>query len=149
MVRVAINGFGRIGRLALRLMAQDSDFKVVAINTNSEVDTLAYLLKYDTAHGNFMTDKISYKDNILVVDGNEIVTSRVKDPENCNWKELDIDLVIDCTGKFNDREKAEAHIKAGAKKVLLSAPGKGDLKFLTEQKLLYRRHRAQLTALHL
>ncbi len=128
MVRVAINGFGRIGRLALRLMAQDSDFKVVAINTNSEVDTLAYLLKYDTAHGNFMTDKISYKDNILVVDGNEIVTSRVKDPENCNWKELEIDLVIDCTGKFNDREKAEAHIKAGAKKVLLSAPGKGDLK---------------------
>jgi len=128
MVRVAINGFGRIGRLALRLMAQDSDFKVVAINTNSEVDTLAYLLKYDTAHGNFMTDKISYKDNILVVDGNERVTSRVKDPENCNWKELEIDLVIDCTGKFNDREKAEAHIKAGAKKVLLSAPGKGDLK---------------------
>ncbi len=89
---------------------------------------MAYLLKYDTAHGNFMTDKISYKDNILVVDGNEIVTSRVKDPENCNWKELEIDLVIDCTGKFNDREKAEAHIKAGAKKVLLSAPGKGDLK---------------------
>lgn len=128
MVRVAINGFGRIGRLALRLMAQDNDFKVVAINTNSEVDTLAYLLKYDTAHGNFMTDKISYKDNILTVNGNDIVTSRVREPENCNWKELDIDLVIDCTGKFNDREKAEAHIKAGAKKVLLSAPGKGDLK---------------------
>jgi glyceraldehyde 3-phosphate dehydrogenase len=128
MVRVAINGFGRIGRLALRLMAQDSDFKVVAINTNSDAETLAYLLKYDTAHGNFMTDKITYNENSLIVDGNEIVTSRVKDPENCNWKELDIDLVIDCTGKFNDREKAEAHIKAGAKKVLLSAPGKGDLK---------------------
>lgn len=128
MVRVAINGFGRIGRLALRLMVQDSDFKVVAINTNSEVDTLAYLLKYDTAHGNFMTDRISCRDNILLVDGNEIVTSRIKEPENCSWKELDIDLVLDCTGKFNDKEKAEGHIKAGAKKVLLSAPGKGDLK---------------------
>lgn len=128
MVRVAINGFGRIGRLALRLMVQGKDFKVVAINTNSDVETLAYLLKYDTAHGNFMTDKISCKDNILLVGENEIVTSRIKEPENCNWKELNIDLVIDSTGKFNDKEKAEAHIKAGAKKVLLSAPGKGDLK---------------------
>jgi len=128
MVRVAINGFGRIGRLALRLMAQDEDFQVVAINTNSDAETLAYLLKYDTAHGNFMTDKISYKDNIMYVNGKEIITSRVKEPENCNWKELDIDLVIDCTGKFNEKDKAVAHIKAGAKKVLLSAPGKGDLK---------------------
>lgn len=128
MVRVAINGFGRIGRLALRLMVQDSDFKVVAINTNSDAETLAYLLKYDTAHGNFMTDKITYGENCLIVDGNEILTSRVKDPENCNWRELEIDLVIDCTGKFNDKEKAEAHIKAGAKKVLLSAPAKGDVK---------------------
>ncbi len=128
MVRVAINGFGRIGRLALRLMSMDEDFRVVAINTNSDAETLVYLLKYDTAHGNFMTDKISYKDNIMYVDGKEIITSRVKEPENCNWKELDIDLVIDCTGKFNESEKAQAHIKAGAKKVLLSAPGKGDLK---------------------
>ncbi len=128
MVRVAINGFGRIGRLALRLMAQDKDFKVVAINTNSDAQTLAYLLKYDTAHGNFMTDKITHGENLLVIDGNEIVTSSVKDPENCNWKELDIDLVIDCTGIFNDKEKAEAHIRAGAKKVLLSAPAKGNLK---------------------
>lgn len=128
MVKVAINGFGRIGRLALRLMSQDSEFKVVAINTNSNPETLAYLLKYDTAHGNFMTDKITYTDNTLIVNGNEILTSSVKDPENCNWGELDVDLVIDCTGKFNDREKAEAHIKAGAKKVLLSAPAKGDLK---------------------
>lgn len=128
MVRVAINGFGRIGRLALRVMAQDSDFKVVAINTNSDAETLAYLLKYDTAHGNFMTDKITYEENCLIVDGNKILTSRIKEPENCNWKELNIDLVLDCTGKFNDKEKAEAHIKAGAKKVLLSAPAKGDVK---------------------
>ncbi|NLJ57526.1 MAG: type I glyceraldehyde-3-phosphate dehydrogenase [Tissierellia bacterium] len=128
MIRVAINGFGRIGRLALRLMAMDDTFQVVAINTNSDVETLTYLLKYDTAHGNFMTDEITYKDNIMYVGGKEIVTSRIREPENCNWKELDIDLVIDCTGKFNEKEKAEAHIKAGAKKVLLSAPGKGDLK---------------------
>ena len=128
MIKVAINGFGRIGRLALRLMAQDSEFKVVAINTNSDAETLAYLLKYDTAHGNFMTDKITYTENSLIVNGNEILTSRVKEPENCNWKELEIDLVIDCTGKFNDAEKAQAHIKAGAKKVLLSAPGKGNMK---------------------
>lgn len=128
MVKVAINGFGRIGRLALRLMAKDENFQVVAINTNSDAETLTYLLKYDTAHGNFMTDKITYKDNIIYVDGKEIITSRVKEPENCNWGELGIDLVIDCTGKFNDRVAAEAHIKAGAKKVLLSAPGKGDLK---------------------
>lgn len=128
MVRVAINGFGRIGRLALRLMVQDKDFQVVAINTNSDVKTLAYLLKYDTAHGNFMIDKISSEDDKLYIDGNEIVTSRIKEPENCNWKDLDIDLVIDCTGKFNEKEKAEKHIKAGAKKVLLSAPAKGDIK---------------------
>ena len=128
MVRVAINGFGRIGRLALRLMVKDKDFEVVAINTNSDAETLAYLLKYDTAHGNFMTDKITYQDNILLVDGKKILTSKVKEPENCNWKELDIDLVIDCTGKFNDKIKAEKHIQAGARKVLLSAPGTGDLK---------------------
>jgi glyceraldehyde 3-phosphate dehydrogenase len=128
MVRVAINGFGRIGRLALRLMVQDNDFEVVSINTNSDAETLAYLLKYDTAHGNFMTDKISHEGDTLIVDGKQILTSKVREPENCNWKELNIDLVIDCTGKFNDKEKAEAHIKAGAKKVLLSAPGKGDLK---------------------
>jgi glyceraldehyde 3-phosphate dehydrogenase len=88
MVRVAINGFGRIGRLALRLMSRDEDFRVVAINTNSDAETLTYLLKYDSAHGNFMTDKISYKDNIMYVDGKEIITSRIKEPENCNWKEF-------------------------------------------------------------
>lgn len=128
MIRVAINGFGRIGRLALRLMTLDSDFNVVAINTNSDAETLAYLLKYDTAHGNFMTDKVSFDEEGLIVNGKKIITSRIKEPENCNWKELNIDLVIDCTGKFNDKEKAEKHIQAGAKKVLLSAPGKGDLK---------------------
>jgi glyceraldehyde 3-phosphate dehydrogenase (phosphorylating) len=116
MVRVAINGFGRIGRLALRLMAQDNDFEVVAINTNSDAETLAYLLKYDTAQGNFMVDKISHEGDVLYVDGKKIITSRVKEPENCNWKELNIDLVIDCTGKFNERDKAEKHIQAGAKK---------------------------------
>lgn len=128
MVRVAINGFGRIGRLAMRLMLLDPDFEVVAINTNSDAETLAYLLKYDTAHGNFMKDKISFNENKLIIDNKEVITSSIKEPENCNWKELNIDLVIDCTGKFNEKSKAEAHIKGGAKKVLLSAPSKGDVK---------------------
>lgn len=128
MIRVAINGFGRIGRLAVRLMVEDNDFDVVAINSSSDVETLSYLLKYDSAQGNFMTDKISYKDNIMYVNGKEIITSREKEPENLPWKELNIDLVLDCTGKFNERDKAEKHIKAGAKKVLLSAPAKGDIK---------------------
>lgn len=128
MIRVAINGFGRIGRLALRLMIQDDGFDVVAINSSSDVETLSYLLKYDTAQGNFMTDRISFKDNIMTVNGKDIITSREKEPENLPWKELNIDLVLDCTGKFNDKEKAEKHIKAGAKHVLLSAPGKGDMK---------------------
>ena len=116
MVRVAINGFGRIGRLALRLMILDNDFEVVAINTNSDAETLAYLLKYDTSQGNFMIDKISHEGDVLYVDGKKIQTSRVKEPENCNWKELNIDLVIDCTGKCNEKEKAEKHIMGWCEK---------------------------------
>lgn len=128
MIRVAINGFGRIGRLAMRLMIEDKDFEVIAINSSSDVETLSYLLKYDTAQGNFMTDKISYKDNLMYVGDKTIITSREKEPANLPWKELKIDIVLDCTGKFNKREKAEQHIAAGAKHVLLSAPAEGDIK---------------------
>lgn len=128
MIRVAINGFGRIGRLALRLMADDENFEVVAINSNSDAKTLAYLLKYDTAHGNFKLDDVYHKEDKLYVCGKEIILSSIKEPENCNWKELNIDMVIESTGKFTKKELAEKHIEAGAKKVLISAPGKGDLK---------------------
>lgn len=128
MIRVAINGFGRIGRLACRLMLDSKDFDVVAINTSSGADTLAYLLKYDSAQGNYKTDKISHTENSIIVDGKEIKVSAEREPSNCPWKELGIDLVLECTGKFTKKEDAEKHIEAGAKKVLISAPGKGDLK---------------------
>ena len=109
-------------------MLDSNDFDVVAINTSSGADTLAYLLKYDTAHGNFKTDNISHTENSIIVDGKEIKVSAEKEPANCPWKALNIDLVLECTGKFVKKEDAEKHIEAGAKKVLISAPGKGDLK---------------------
>lgn len=128
MIRVAINGFGRIGRLACRLMLDSKEFDVVAINTSSGADTLAYLLKYDSAHGKYKTDDITYDENSITVENKVIKISSEKDPSNCAWKELDIDLVLECSGKFVKKEDAEKHIEAGAKKVLISAPGKGDLK---------------------
>lgn len=128
MIRVAINGFGRIGRLACRLLLDSKDFDVVAINTSSGADTLAYLLKYDSAQGNYKTDKISHTENSIIVDGKEIKVSAEKEPSNCPWKDLEIDLVLECTGKFTKKEDAQKHIEAGAKKVLISAPGKGDVK---------------------
>lgn len=128
MIRVAINGFGRIGRLACRLMLDSKDFDVVAINTSSGADTLAYLLKYDSAQGNYKTDKISHTENSIIVDGKEIKVSAEKEPSNCPWKDLEIDLVLECTGKFTKKEDAQKHIEARAKKVLISAPGKGDVK---------------------
>jgi glyceraldehyde 3-phosphate dehydrogenase len=128
MIRVAINGFGRIGRLACRLMLDSKDFEVVAINTSSGADTLAYLLKYDSAQGNYKTDKISHSEDSIIVDGKEIKVSAEREPSNCPWKDLEIDLVLECSGKFTKKEDAQKHIEAGAKKVLISAPGKGDIK---------------------
>ncbi|QSX06228.1 type I glyceraldehyde-3-phosphate dehydrogenase [Sedimentibacter sp. zth1] len=128
MIKVAINGFGRIGRLACRLMLDSNDFDVVAINTHSGADTLSYLLKYDSAQGSFKTDKITNTENAILVDGKEIKVYAESDPLNCPWKALDIDIVLECTGKFIKKEDAEKHITAGAKKVVISAPGKGDLK---------------------
>ncbi len=128
MIKVAINGFGRIGRLVFRLMEEDSDFEVVAINDLTDAEQLAYLLKYDTNHRNYRVDEISYSDNKIIVGNREIRVFSETDPYNLPWKDLDIDVVFECTGKFTDKEKAMAHINAGAKKVIISAPAKGDVK---------------------
>ena len=126
-VKVAINGFGRIGRLALRLMANDPEFDVVAINDLTDAAMLAHLFKYDTAQGRF-NGEIEVKENAFVVNGKEIKTFADADPENLPWGQLGVDVVLECTGFFTYKEKAEKHIKAGAKKVVISAPGSGDMK---------------------
>lgn len=122
--KVAINGFGRIGRLALRRILESSDeLEVVAVNDLTDNKDLAYLLKYDTAQGRFPYS-VEAKADSLVVDGKEIKAYDEKDPSNLPWKELGVDLVLECTGFFTDAAKASAHIDAGAKKVLISAPAK-------------------------
>ena len=126
-VKVAINGFGRIGRLALRLMANDPEFDVVAINDLTDAAMLAHLFKYDTAQGRF-NGEIEVEENAFVVNGKEIKTFADADPENLPWGQLGVDVVLECTGFFTSKEKAEKHIKAGAKKVVISAPGSGDMK---------------------
>ena len=128
MVKVAINGFGRIGRLVFRLMEEDPEFEIVAINDLTDAEQLAYLLKYDTNHRNYKLDEISFKDNKLVVSGKEITVYAEKDPSLLPWGSLDVDVVFECTGAFTSLEKASAHITAGAKKVIISAPAKGELK---------------------
>ena len=128
MIRVAINGFGRIGRLVFRLMEEDSDFEVVAVNDLTDAEQLAYLLKYDTNHRNYRVNEISHNENKLIVGNREITIFSEMDPNNLPWNELNVDVVFECTGKFTDKEKAMAHINAGAKKVIISAPAKGDLK---------------------
>ena len=126
-IKVAINGFGRIGRLVYRIMEDDSLFDVVAINDLTAADELAYLLKYDTSHRRYNKQITSDNDNI-VVDGKKIKVYAEKEPVNLPWEELGIDVVFECTGYFTSKEKAMAHIEAGAKKVIISAPAKGDLK---------------------
>lgn len=128
MIKVAINGFGRIGRLVFRIMEEDPDFNVVAINDLTDPEQLAYLLKYDTSHRKYLENDITYDEENIIVKGRKIRIYKEMDPSNLPWKELEIDAVYECTGKFTDKEKAEAHIKAGAKKVIISAPAKGDLK---------------------
>ncbi|MFZ7121264.1 MAG: type I glyceraldehyde-3-phosphate dehydrogenase [Eubacteriaceae bacterium] len=127
-VKVAINGFGRIGRLAFRLMFGDSNFEIVALNDLTDAKTLAYLLKYDTSHGNYRIDSIESKDGAIVIDGKEIKILAERDPQSLPWKEMGIDVVIESTGFFASKDGAEKHIKAGAKKVIVSAPAKGDVK---------------------
>ncbi|MDR2867435.1 MAG: type I glyceraldehyde-3-phosphate dehydrogenase [Acholeplasmatales bacterium] len=126
-IKVAINGFGRIGRLAFRLMSGKKEFKVVAINDLTDAETLAYLLKYDTAQGNFNLDGVSYEGSDLIVDGKHIPIYAIKDPAEIPWKKHGVDVVLECTGFFTDSAKASAHLKAGAKKVVISAPATGDI----------------------
>ena len=127
-MKVAINGFGRIGRLVFRLMDNDPDMEVVAINDLTDTEQLAYLLKYDTNHGNYKVDSISNDENHIIVDGKKIRVYSEKDPSMLPWGELEIDVVFECTGLFTSLEKSMPHINAGAKKVIISAPAKGDLK---------------------
>ena len=126
-VKVAINGFGRIGRLALRVMSENPEYDVVAINDLTDAKTLAHLLKYDSAQGRFQ-GTIDVTEEGFVVNGDSIKVFAKANPEELPWKELGIDVVLECTGFFTSKEKAEAHIKAGAKKVVISAPATGDLK---------------------
>ncbi len=128
MIKVAINGFGRIGRLCFRLMEENPEFEVVAINDLTDAEQLAYLLKYDTNHRNYRIDEISYEDDKIVIGDRKVKVYAEKDPAALPWGDLDIDVVFECTGLFTSDEKAMAHINAGAKKVIISAPAKGDLK---------------------
>jgi glyceraldehyde 3-phosphate dehydrogenase len=128
MIRVAINGFGRIGRLVFRIMEENPNLEVVAINDLTNAEDLAYLLKYDTAHRNYRVDDITSEEGYLIVGGRRIKVYAETNPANLPWRELEIDEVFECTGRFTNKEDAMAHIMAGAKKVIISAPAKGDVK---------------------
>ena len=126
-VKVSINGFGRIGRLALRLMIENNDFEVVAINDLTDAKTLAHLFKYDSAQGRF-NGEIEVKEGAFVVNGKEIKVTAERNPADLPWGELGVDVVLECTGFFTSQEKAGLHLEAGAKKVVISAPATGDIK---------------------
>jgi glyceraldehyde 3-phosphate dehydrogenase len=128
-VKVGINGFGRIGRLAFRLMFDDDNFEIVAINTRT-TNTIAYLLKYDTAQGKYEKENINYDGEYLNVDGRKVKVFTETDATKIPWGQAGVDIVIESTGKYNTYEKAYEHIQAGAKKVVISAPAKGDVKMI-------------------
>lgn len=125
--KIAINGFGRIGRLTFRNLIESDKVEIVAINDLTATDMLAHLLKYDSAHGRF-NGTVEHTENSLIVNGKEITVYAQRDPETLPWGELGIDVVIESTGFFRDAEGMGKHIKAGAKKVALSAPASGDIK---------------------
>ena len=127
MVKVAINGFGRIGRLVFRQIYNMQGIDVVAINDLTSPAALAHLLKYDSAQGRF-NETVTSTDNSIIVNGHEVKIYAQRDPSQIPWGQHDVDVVIESTGFFTDKEKAEAHIKAGAKRVVISAPATGDLK---------------------
>jgi glyceraldehyde 3-phosphate dehydrogenase len=125
--KIGINGFGRIGRCVLRALIERkiSDVEIVAINDLTDPKTLAHLLKYDSVHRTFKAAEVAAKDGAIVVGGKDIKVLAVKDPKELPWKALGVDIVLECTGLFTDKDKAVAHIEAGAKKVIISAPAKG------------------------
>jgi len=143
-VRVAINGFGRIGRLAFRALAESGrkDVDVIAINDLGSAQANAHLLKYDSVHGIF-PGEITATDNSITVNGKTIKIFAERDPHNLPWKDLDIDVVYECTGIFTDAEKARVHLEAGAKRVLVSAPSKG-----ADLTVVYGVNHKKLTAEH-
>ncbi len=126
MKNIAINGFGRIGRLVLRIMSEGSDFNVVAINDLTDAKTLAHLLKYDSVHGKFKGE-VKVADGAMIINGKTIKVFAEKDPENLPWSDLKVDFVIESTGVFTNKEKASKHLRAGAKKVVITAPAKGEV----------------------
>lgn len=127
-MRVAINGFGRIGRLVFRIMEENSDFEVVAINDLTDAKQLAHLLKYDSSQGSYRKDEVSFDDQFLIVGNRKIRIFSETDPERLTWGELGIDMVFECSGHFTKEDDARKHILAGAKKVIVSAPCKGNVK---------------------
>ena len=128
MIKIAINWFGRIGRLCFRETFGSEEFEVVAINDLTDAKTLAHLLKYDSAQKKYEGHTIESTDNSIIVDGKEIRIYAEKDPSNLPWAKLGVDVVFECTGFFTKKDDAMSHIKAGAKKVIISAPAKGDVK---------------------
>lgn len=126
-IKIAINGFGRIGRLAFRQIFEMDNIEIVAINDLTDTATLAHLLKYDTAHRTYHHE-VKFLDDAIVVEGKKITVYAQKEPALIPWKQHEVDVVLECTGFFNSAEKAQAHIEAGAKKVVISAPAKGNLK---------------------
>ncbi len=124
--RIAINGFGRIGRLILRNILNNTSLEVVAVNDLVPPDNLAYLFKYDTVHGRY-PKPVDTDQNHLMIDGHKIFVSAVKEPNQLPWKELQIDYVVESTGRFTHLEDAKKHLQAGAKRVIVSAPGKEDM----------------------
>jgi glyceraldehyde 3-phosphate dehydrogenase len=122
-IKIGINGFGRIGRLAFRIASQNPEVEVVAVNDLLELDHLAYLLEFDSVHGRF-PGTVATKNGALLVDGKSIRVSSEKDPKNLRWNEVGAQIVIDATGVFKDKESASAHLEAGAKRVIISAPSK-------------------------
>lgn len=127
MVRVAINGFGRIGRLAFRKIFEDPEMQVVAINDLTDPKMLAHLLKYDSSQGAYHGHEVLWDEDSITVDGADIPVYKEPDARNLPWKALDIDVVLECTGFYTSKAKSQAHIDAGAKKVLISAPAGNDL----------------------
>lgn len=123
MVKIGINGFGRIGRLALRIAAQNDNVEVVGVNDLLDVDHLAYMFKYDSVHGKYK-GSVSVEGGNLVVDGKTIRVTAERNPADLKWNEVGAEIIVDCTGIFKDKESAGAHITAGAKKVVISAPSK-------------------------